>query len=131
MNKGSRDDDTGAELPEDSKDGVLRRDIRRNKDRSKDTDGACHQHDKQQTDAEADVVVPVDASTALSGATAAAGAVSGQVSIANPMTKDGRHTQRRHGSGSFGQKMRSRCELRPPPPSGGSRPPRRWGQCRS
>ena len=47
MNKGRRDDDAGAELPEDSGDGVVRGDVGSNHNRREDSERAGRQHDKQ------------------------------------------------------------------------------------
>ena len=132
MNKGGGDDDAGTELPEDGKDGMLRRDIRGDEDGSKDADGAGHQHDEQQANAEADVVVPVDAGTALGGATAPASAVSVQVSIVNMLMEGVRHTLRPRGSGSSARQTRSHYDPPRGPPllMGEFRPPLRWGRCK-
>jgi len=136
MNKGGGDDDTGTELPEDGEDGILWRDIRGDEDGRKDADRAGRQHDEQQANAEADVVVPVDAGTALGGATAPASAVSVQVSIVNMLMEDVRHTLRPRGSGSFAHQTRSRCDHPRDPPRGPPlllgefRPPPRWGRCK-
>lgn len=65
MNKSCRDDDACAKLPQDSEDGMRRRDIRSHEDRGEDTNGAGHQHDEEQADAETDVVVPIDAFAAV------------------------------------------------------------------
>ena len=46
MDKGRRDDDAGAELPEDGKDGVLGRDVVCHENRGEDANGAGRQHGK-------------------------------------------------------------------------------------
>ena len=131
MNKGSGNDDTGTELSEYGEDGMLWRDIRGDEDGRKDADRAGRQHDEQQANAEADVVVPVDAGTAVSSLTVPACAVPGQVSIMDTTTAIRRPTQHQHGSGSSGQQMSPRRDRHAPPLPGGSRPPPRWGRNKS
>lgn len=63
MNERGGDDDPGAELSQDREDDILRGDEGGHENGTKDADGAGDQHDEQQADAEADIVVPVDSGT--------------------------------------------------------------------
>jgi hypothetical protein len=61
VDKRRRDDDTGAELPEDGEDDMLGRDERCDEHGSKNADGAGDEHDEEQAHAQRDVVDALDA----------------------------------------------------------------------
>lgn len=59
MDKSGGNDDSRAELPQDSKDHIVWRHKRRHQNGRKDTNGAGGENDKEKTDSQTDIVVPL------------------------------------------------------------------------